>query len=93
MDKDAIAKYALKSFVGNSNQKQRHEQLELQQKQAKKHWWSKSTQPDSVLSIQEQKILKRVKGRAHFLDRGITLCCFQVGFDGLVGKSVFKFLF
>ncbi|KAI8973570.1 hypothetical protein BDF20DRAFT_790702, partial [Mycotypha africana] len=26
-----------------------------------------------------------VKSRAHFLDRGVSLCCLQIGFDGLVG--------
>lgn len=95
MNKDALAKYALKTFVGSQQQQKqavatRNEQVELQQKQAKKHWWSRSTttRPDSILSIQEQKLLKRVKNRAHFLDRGISLCCFQVGFDGLVGKSL-----
>lgn len=89
MNKEAVAKYALKSFFGNqqksSNSRLEQEQLELQQQQVKKKWWSKSQAPDSILSLEERQILKRVKGRAHFLDRGLSCCCFQIGFDGIVG--------
>lgn len=91
MNKEALAKHALKSFVGNqsSSERQRYEQMELQrqQQQAKKWWWSKNQPMDSVLTTEERKLLKKVKSRAHFLDRGLSCCCFQIGFDGLVGKN------
>lgn len=57
--------------------------IELLRQNQKKHWWS--TKPDSILTQEETKILKRVKSRAHFLDRGLTCCCFQIGFDALIG--------
>jgi hypothetical protein len=94
MNKEAMAKYALKSFAGSTqktaNQRHEQEQLELREQQnaAKKRWWNKNQEPDSILSLEERKILKRVKSRAHFLDRGLSCCCFQIGFDGLVGKEI-----
>lgn len=92
MNKDAVAKYALKSFAGSqqkaANERHEREQLELQEHQraAKKRWWNKAQEPESILSLEERKILKRVKSRAHFLDRGLSCCCFQIGFDGIIGK-------
>lgn len=97
MNKEAVAKYALKSFISSQQQKQgtsnqtRQQEIELQQQQAqKKHWWSRAKAPTSVLTKEEQNILKRVKSRAHFLDRGLSCCCFQIGFDGLIGKFIMK---
>jgi hypothetical protein len=98
MNKEAVAKYALKSFISSQQQQQgtsnhtREQEIELQQQQQqqqaqRKYWWSKAKAPESILTKEEQRILKRVKSRAHFLDRGLSCCCFQIGFDGLVGKS------
>lgn len=89
MNKEAVAKYALKTFVGSQQKSAntRHEQEQLELQQAKKKWWKKTQAPSSILSLEEQKIVKRVKGRAHFLDRGLSCCCFQVGFDGIVGNK------
>lgn len=94
MNKEAAAKYAIKSFAGSQqkafNESHERELLELQQHQkaAKKSWWSKAQEPESILSLEERKILKRVKSRAHFLDRGLSCCCFQIGFDGIVGMFI-----
>ncbi|GAA5815934.1 hypothetical protein MFLAVUS_009453 [Mucor flavus] len=86
MSKEAIAKYALKSFAGSQSQSSNTSYQKQQEEiQVKKNWWKKTQAPHSVLSLEEQKILKRVKGRAHFLDRGLSCCCFQIGFDGIVG--------
>lgn len=82
MNKETMIKYALKSFV---NEKQQVVQSSTPEK--KTSWWSrKKQQPVSPLTLEEQRILRKVKSRAHFLDRGLSCCCFQVGFDGLVGN-------
>lgn len=84
-----MAKYALKSLMSDSQrQQQQQQQLQQEQQQSKKKnwWWNKQPKPESILSLEEQRVLKRVKSRAHFLDRGVSCCCFQVGFDGIVGK-------
>jgi hypothetical protein len=89
MNREAMAKYALKSLMSDSQRKQQQQQqLQQEQQQSKKKnwWWNKQPKPESILSLEEQRVLKRVKERAHFLDRGVSCCCFQVGFDGIVGK-------
>lgn len=86
MSKEAIAKYALKSFVGSQHETSNSTyQQHQQEQQVKKNWWKKTQAPHSVLSLEEQRILKRVKKRAHYLDRGLSCCCFQIGIDGIVG--------
>ncbi|KAL4215310.1 hypothetical protein AB4K20DRAFT_1964115 [Rhizopus microsporus] len=87
---EAMAKYVLKSLMSDSQrqqQQQQQQQLQQEQQQSKKKnwWWNKQPKPESILSLEEQRVLKRVKSRAHFLDRGVSCCCFQVGFDGIVG--------
>jgi hypothetical protein len=102
MNKEAAAKYALKTFIHSQQQQHgtsnrtRQQEIELQQQQQqqqqaqKKYWWSRAKAPESILTKEEQRILKRVKSRAHFLDRGLSCCCFQIGFDGLVGKLLYR---
>ncbi|KAI8977904.1 hypothetical protein BDB01DRAFT_801122 [Pilobolus umbonatus] len=63
---------------------QEDHELELLKQTQKKHWWGKDKQ-GSILTQEEQKILKRVKSRAYFLDRGVTCCCLQIGFDAFIG--------
>ncbi|CAO3683572.1 unnamed protein product [Umbelopsis ramanniana] len=93
MNKNSIAKHVIKRVLEPSDDKamqrpvdqagQRNDpEIALQHR---KHWWSRKAQAEIILSPQEHKILKKVKKRAHFLDRGIHCCCFAVGFDGLVG--------
>ncbi|CAO3592195.1 unnamed protein product [Absidia cylindrospora] len=53
--------------------------------QQPRQWWSRSPRPEDILTKQERKILKAVKKKAQFLDRGISLCCIQIGFDGPIG--------
>ncbi|KAI8098175.1 uncharacterized protein B0P05DRAFT_520798 [Gilbertella persicaria] len=86
MNKEAIAKHAFKSFASNAQQSENSKyQAHLNQQQAKKYWWNKAPAPDSILTKEERKLLKKVKSRAHFLDRAVSCCCFQIGFDGLIG--------
>lgn len=93
MSKEAIAKYAFKSFMGTVNQSdnahyQAHQRdLEQQQQQAKKYWWSKAPAADAILTKEERRLLRKVKSRAHFLDQAVSCCCFRIGFDGLIGKT------
>ncbi|KAL0137905.1 hypothetical protein V8B55DRAFT_1533160 [Mucor lusitanicus] len=89
MNKENMAKYAIKQFVGHqqqqsSNHRQTAEQIQLEQHQ-KKRWWNKAESPDAILSPQERDILKRVKKRAILLDKGMNCCCCQIGLDGIVG--------
>ncbi|KAI8337827.1 hypothetical protein EDC96DRAFT_346186 [Choanephora cucurbitarum] len=84
MNKEAIAKYALKSFVGKASQAD-NAQYQREAQQAKRYWWNKAPTADAILSKEERKLLKQVKSRAHFLDRAVSCCCFQIGFDGLIG--------
>ncbi|CDH58721.1 hypothetical protein RO3G_10750 [Lichtheimia corymbifera JMRC:FSU:9682] len=51
----------------------------------KKHWWKKRPQADIILSAHDRQILRTVKKRAWYLDRGCKCCCLQVGLDGVVG--------
>jgi hypothetical protein len=93
MNKEAVTNYAIKKMVSSAfpQEPQRPQRpIELVEQSKKKYWWSKQPRPQSILSTEEQRILKKVKSRAHFLDRGLTCCCFQIGFDGLVGKKLKK---
>ena len=89
MNKEAIAKYALKSFVGKASQSDnaQYQTYQSEAQQAKRYWWNKAPAADAILSKEERKLLKQVKSRAHFLDRAVSCCCFQIGFDGLIGKE------
>jgi hypothetical protein len=53
----------------------------------KHHWWrrDKNFTPEMLLSKKDQKILHSVKSRAWYLDKGLHCCCFNIGFDGIVG--------
>ncbi|KAJ2960504.1 hypothetical protein NQZ79_g4140 [Umbelopsis isabellina] len=93
MSKQALTKYAMKRIFEPSDKKAMQQPIDqAAQRQEpeiamhnRKHWWSRKAQADIILSPHERKVLKKVKSRAHFLDRGIHCCCFAVGFDGLVG--------
>lgn len=95
MSKQALTKYAMKRLLEPNDKKAMQQPIDQAgQRQEpeiamhdKKHWWSKKAQADIILSPHERKVLKKVKSRAHFLDRGIHVCCFSVGLDGLVGKE------
>jgi hypothetical protein len=52
----------------------------------KKHWWSKKAEANIILSERDRKVLRQVKRRAYYLDRGFKCCCFNVGLDGVIGK-------
>ncbi|KAI8384537.1 uncharacterized protein BYT42DRAFT_562823 [Radiomyces spectabilis] len=94
MNKEAIAKYALQQMLkpqqpttkqtAPSHITTRSEAGTETSKQ-RKWWWSRKPEPTAILSKEEQKILKKVKSRAYFLDRGMSCCCIQIGFDGLIG--------
>jgi hypothetical protein len=100
MNKENMAKYAIKQFISNnqqssSNQQQQQqqqhaEQIALEQRQ-KKRWWNKAEKADAILSPQERAILKRVKKRAILLDKGMNCCCCQIGLDGIIGKVILFF--
>jgi hypothetical protein len=90
MNKEAVTNYAIKKMVSSAFPQEPQRPIELVEQPKKKYWWSKQAKPQSILSPEEQRILKKVKSRAHFLDRGLTCCCFQIGFDGLVGKKLKK---
>ncbi|KAI7900977.1 uncharacterized protein BX663DRAFT_515899 [Cokeromyces recurvatus] len=83
MNKESLAKHAIKTFTHNLQQSTVSQHNE--QQQTNKHWWRMKKSQPSILSKEEQKLLNRVKSRAHFLDRGFSCCCFQIGFDGLIG--------
>ncbi|KAG0177816.1 hypothetical protein DFQ29_004302 [Apophysomyces sp. BC1021] len=72
MNKEAVAKYALKQVL----QPQEYvspvpRTVEPPQPQEKKRWWSRKPAPEDILTPKEQKVLKKVKARAHFLDKGL----------------------
>ncbi|KAG2183614.1 hypothetical protein INT43_006622 [Umbelopsis isabellina] len=54
----------------------------------KKHWWSKKAEAEIILSERDRKVLRSVKRRAYYLDRGFKCCCFNVGLDGVIGKRL-----
>ncbi|KAI8089103.1 uncharacterized protein BX664DRAFT_332167 [Halteromyces radiatus] len=57
----------------------------ISDKEPPRRWWSRRPRPEDILTKEERKILKSVKNKAYFLDRGVNCCCFQIGFDGLIG--------
>lgn len=90
----ALAKQAVTTIVGNTQEeyveRSKREIIEIQKQhtnQTKKYWWSRRTPGDSMLTPLERKVLKRVKAQAKFLDSGLSCCCCQIGFDGLVGNK------
>ncbi|CAO3702809.1 unnamed protein product [Rhizopus stolonifer] len=40
---------------------------------------------EKPLSAEEQRVLKKVKSRAHLYDTGLSCCCFKIGLDGIIG--------
>ncbi|KAI9309523.1 hypothetical protein BJ944DRAFT_154186 [Cunninghamella echinulata] len=96
MTTQRVGKYVLNhlieselSKISNTAQKKppQKSSLELTQQGPSNNssWWKRKARPEDILDKREKKILKSVKSRAHFLDRGINCCCFQIGFDGLIG--------
>jgi hypothetical protein len=57
----------------------------------RKHWWSRKAQAEIILSEKDRKILRSVKRRAYYLDRGFKCCCFNVGLDGVIGERLCNF--
>lgn len=55
---------------------------------SKRHWWKRRPQADIILSPRDRQVLRKVKSRAWYLDKGFKCCCFQVGLDGIVGKGM-----
>ncbi|KAI9249896.1 hypothetical protein BY458DRAFT_525331 [Sporodiniella umbellata] len=72
-------------MIGQEYPPNRRQELLIQEEKKKGYWWQRKRQPVSPLTLEEQRVLKKVKGRAHYLDRGISCCCVQIGLDGLVG--------
>ncbi|OZJ03955.1 hypothetical protein BZG36_02946 [Bifiguratus adelaidae] len=58
---------------------------QIEERDKKRHWWQRKKEEDIGLTPFEAKVLRKVKRRAHFLDRGFRLCCCNIGFDALVG--------
>ncbi|CAO3629694.1 unnamed protein product [Cunninghamella blakesleeana] len=92
MTTHCVGKYVLNyllelelSKISNTTQKKTLEKPSQEVIQGQSSWWKSKPKPEDILDKREKKILKSVKLRAHFLDRGIHCCCFQIGFDGLVG--------
>ncbi|KAI9321501.1 hypothetical protein BX666DRAFT_1850871 [Dichotomocladium elegans] len=63
--------------------------VEEAMKSTKKHWWKRRPEADIILNPQDRQILRTVKKRAWYLDRGFQCCCFQVGLDGVIGLIPF----
>lgn len=60
-------------------------------KKQKKHWWRKpQNTPSIILNERDRQILRSVKKRAIFLDKGCDCCCFTFGFDFIIGKEKIK---
>ncbi|KAI8088755.1 uncharacterized protein BX664DRAFT_331293 [Halteromyces radiatus] len=54
-------------------------------KTTKRHWWKRQQQPDIILSERDRQVLRAVKRRATYLDKGCSCCCFSFGFDFIIG--------
>ncbi|KAI7865174.1 hypothetical protein BDF14DRAFT_1827958 [Spinellus fusiger] len=95
MNKELISKYVIKNVVGSFNANDsspstQSAQLPIDQEPSSRKWWqSKPPKPENILSPKEKKILKKVKARAYFLDKGVSCCCVQIRFDGLIGLIPF----
>ncbi|KAI8344164.1 hypothetical protein BC941DRAFT_407915 [Chlamydoabsidia padenii] len=51
----------------------------------KRQWWKRQEQPDIILSDRDRQVLRAVKRRATYLDKGCSCCCFTFGFDFVIG--------
>ncbi|KAG0168804.1 hypothetical protein DFQ28_009629 [Apophysomyces sp. BC1034] len=51
----------------------------------KRHWWHRQPQPDIILSANDRTVLRTVKQRAWYLDKGCQCCCFSIGLDPIIG--------
>lgn len=67
------------------------QQEELAKLNEGRSWWSRSSrqysQPDIILNDQDRKVLRSVKWRAQYLDKGWECCYFSFGFDFFIGKQ------
>ncbi|CAO3675717.1 unnamed protein product [Rhizopus stolonifer] len=81
---NTVLKYALKQVIGNDTQPTKRQEMILKEEK-QGYWWNRRPKAASPLTAEEQRVLKKIKSRAHYLDRGISCCCFQIGLDGLVG--------
>lgn len=90
MNSQTIGRYAMQYLLESQTTKQipdssSHAVTISTPAQEPRRWWSRRPRPEDILTKEERKILKSVKSRAHFLDRGFSCCCIQIGFDGLIG--------
>ncbi|CAO3600439.1 unnamed protein product [Absidia cylindrospora] len=53
----------------------------------KRHWWKRQHQPDIILNDRDRQVLRSVKRRAMYLDKGCDCCCFTFGFDFVIGNT------
>lgn len=95
MTTERVGKYVLNYLleselnkISNTTQKKSLQKSSQEVVQGPSSWWKPKPRPEDILDKRERKILKSVKSRAHFLDRGIHCCCFQIGFDGLIILNV-----
>ncbi|KAF7726620.1 hypothetical protein EC973_008584 [Apophysomyces ossiformis] len=51
----------------------------------KRHWWHRQPQPDIILNEKDRAVLRSVKRRAWYLDKGCQCCGFSVGLDPVIG--------
>ncbi|RUS27928.1 hypothetical protein BC938DRAFT_482557 [Jimgerdemannia flammicorona] len=86
----SIAKYAVKKVLGDAQDKavaKRTDNIELVDPagQDKRRWWQKKKKPEFELSPKEAAVLKKVKRKANLLDKGVKICCCNIGLDPLIG--------
>lgn len=85
MDKNALMKMGVKKLLQDIDEPARHN-AELEANGRHRKWfWNRKQDPYSVLPEHERRILKKVKTRAHLLDKGFSCCCCQIGLDPIIG--------
>ncbi|KAL0075792.1 hypothetical protein J3Q64DRAFT_1666876 [Phycomyces blakesleeanus] len=51
----------------------------------RRHWWQSKATPDIILNERDRNVLRSVKRKAVYLDKGFDCCCCQIGLDPIVG--------
>ncbi|ORY92193.1 hypothetical protein BCR43DRAFT_497945 [Syncephalastrum racemosum] len=85
---DQLIKYGVRQVLGPTIQQQQQPSVPPPQPKKKGRWfWSRKQEDDrfALLTDHERRILKKVKSRAHTLDKGFTCCGFSVGLDPIIG--------
>lgn len=89
MNKETLFKYGLNRALQPYKPKPPGSELEsaegIQSTTERRWFWQKKPDPYDLLTPEERRILKKVKRRAHILDKGFTCCCCQVGLDPIIG--------